>query len=245
MSKEALIDVVHEELTSVLGRAVTIRDVTDWRATAVPLPGQITPIKGLRLIENGVICDLCTDPLTATSSPSRNFIDKHRSRDHTDRIMTGSTTHIGPIQTMSHAPSITRYFPAPRSANGSCGLKSGMEPSIEDGDDDDDDDDDDVAVILRKAKEDMLGSSSESEPDVLDRRAVLPFFLDTGIHDFLRQYDAHSLLSLWRIPTRRSKKIPRALSRLYTIVMETFFTDCDMASNMNPSIRRTIGNCDP
>lgn len=246
LSKPQLIETICKELGSELGHQVNIRDVTNknvdaWRDFAVPLPGQTTPIKGLRVLD-GIICNLCTDPLTAFSSPTRHSIDKHRPLAHPNSQGTRKKTYHGLIQTMSHASGLVRYFPAPGNMDRTCGTGPLIE---EEGEEDDSDGGDDVAMMLRKAKEDMLGNSPASAADIMDRRTVVPFFLDSGVHDFLQQYDARYLLSLWRVPSRRSKDAPLELRRLYAIVLETFFSDCDMATKMNPSIRRAIVQCDP
>lgn len=243
VSRAIFKELVLKELKSKLGD-VKVRDVDEenkhvWRDAAVPLLHQSREIMGIRIHKNGVICNLCPDPSIAFCSPTRSTVDNHRSScsGNSRRRPGRPLTVTGNIQTMASAPGLIRYFPVP--GGGTTGW-SVTQPIREE----DEGNDDDVAAMLRKAKKSMVGIRATAR-DVLDRKLIHPVILDCGFHDFLKQYDPTELLKLWRIPSPRSRNAPLALRRLYTIVTETFFKDCDMTAKMNPSVRRLIMLCDP
>lgn len=141
---------------------------------------------------------------------------------------------------MSNAKALCQYYPVPWGGTVNSGAP--VHPDTTSGDEDDEDD---VAQIIQREKRKLMGPLAKSTPDILDEKTLVPFYRDYGVHEFLRQYQPNVILELIRIPDRRSKNVSLPLRRLYTIVIETFLADCEMAVRMNPSIRRLIVQSDP
>lgn len=249
MSKDRLINTIRAELEQELDQAVDIRDVDEndrrvWYNSAVPLAGQLGPILGLRVIQRGAICNLCPKASVPSCGLSEGSLRVHRSETELPGHYRakGEKIRVGPIQTMCNAKGLCRYYPVPGN-----GIVESLVPAYPDAADSDGDEDDevDVAQIIEREKRKLMGPSVESAPGVLDEKTLVPFYRDYGVHEFLRDHQRNSILKLIEVPDRRYKNISPPLRRLYTIVIETYLMDCEMAVKMNPGIRRLIMQSDP
>ena len=248
MSKDRLIKTIRAELEEELDQAVDIRDVDEndrgvWHNLAVPLAGQLGPILGLRVIQQGAICNLCPEGSAPSCSMSEGSLAVHRSETELPGHYRakGEKFRVGPIQTMCNAKGLCRYYPVPGN-----GIVGSVVPAYPDtaSSDEDDEDDVDVAQIIQREKRKLMGPSAESATGVLDEKTLVPFYRDYGVHEFLRGHQRNSILKLIQIPDRRYKNVSLLLRRLYAIVIETYLMDCEMAVKMNPGIRRLIMQSD-
>jgi hypothetical protein len=247
MSRDHLINTIRTELEQKLGEAVDIRDVDEnkkglWHDSAIPLAGQLGPILGLRVTQHGAICNLCPKESVPCCGMSEGTLATHRSQTELPGHYRAKAEklRVGPIQTMSHAKALCRYFPVPEG-----GAVNSRAPAQSDTASGDEDEEDDVAQIIQREKRKLMGPLAESTLDILDEKTLVPFYRDYGVHEFLRQYQPNEILESIRIPDRRSKNVSLPLRRLYAAVIETFLADCEMAVKMNPGIRRLIVQSDP
>jgi hypothetical protein len=247
MSKDCLMNTIRAELEQKLGQAVDIRDVDEkakreWYDSAVPLADQLGPILGIRVIQHGAICNLCPEASVPCCGMSEGSLAVHRSETELSGHYRAKAEkfRVGPIQTMTNAMSLCRYYPVP--GGGMVESEVPVHPDTANGGESDEDD---VAQIIQREKRKLMGPMSGSASDLLDERTLVPFYRDYGVHEFLRQYEPSSILELIQIPDRRSKGVSLPLRRLYAIVIETFLADCEMAVKMNPGIRRLIMQSDP
>ena len=252
MTKAAWERQVQSELKAKLGQDVTIHDLNrleglklaevenNWYQSALPLPGQIGRVIGLRVIP-GLICELCPDKSTAHCTTTVQLMESHRSRSkgHIGEFAPGTMHITGSIQSMTGSTRTKRWFPVPATRDSAHKIGGGESTSEIDGEDDED-----VAELMIREKREMMGSSEPTSTDIIDARTLAPFYRDHGIYEFLQRHPRDDLLRLFRIPSRKSRDAPTWLKRLYTIVTETFLTDCDMATHMNPVIRRLLMQCD-
>lgn len=93
-------------------------------------------------------------------------------------------------------------------------------------------------TIQQDAEISLGGSVITKSSDVLDEKTLVPFLRDYGVHHLLSKQSPEECLALFLIPKHAAS--PLTLQRLYKIVSESFLADCDMAVNMNPTVRRLI-----
>lgn len=240
-------DQVVSELKEKLGPGVFIRDEyyrellgdkdyqTRWAEEALPHPGQLTPIKGLRTTE-GLIYALCPERRTAACvlGPS---LQRHRQVSHPGiRSADGLTREVvGPIQSFG-SNNLLRYFPCP-------GTSAGQETTLPLPKSEEENSLDDFTAMIRKDKSDLLGfdlDDNKLDKDVLDDRTLMPFFRNSGVHNFLKNVDQKDMVQVLSIRNLEGTRAPLSLRRLSSIVTETFFADCDLAAGMNPTVRRLL-----
>lgn len=216
-----------------------------WAQDAVPLPGQRTPIQGLRTAE-GIVCTLCPDYRTAYGVIGSSMA-RHRRERHPESTQVGTTTEAPAILQSFGAANLQRYFPCPGSSSNPAAISSISEQKEKQlaGDDDD------FAAMLRKDKLELLGFDFDDKPDintdknVFDERTLVPFFRDQGVHNFLKRAPQAEIVELLTIRNLKSTRTPLLLRRLAVIVTESFLADCDLAAGMNPVVRRLLRQSNP
>lgn len=252
INKEKLENRIKEEFQAIYGPKAKLCDATaryqDWAKDdkAFPLLGQVGPVAGLRVIQHGVVCLICSGdrPHCAINVDS---IQTHQSNKHPGFQVqkNGVYFKIVPIQTFCGGNYLSYFaIPGGLSINTTLsatipGPDSDLEPDLLDNDDEDPWD-----RAIRKDAEKSLGvSAGTSRMDILDEKTLIPFLRDYRVHAFLSQWSREECLSLSSVTQRG--KAPMPLRRLYQAVTETFLADCAMAVKMNPAVRRLIMHCNP